>query len=94
MAYDKPFENKPNFGSLFATKTKTNPAQSDYWGDIKIDLSTVDTTNGIATVRLSGWKKKSEKGTTYLSLAVNNWKSDSKNPQPKKQEIQDDDLEF
>ena len=94
MAYDKPFENKPNFGSLFATKTKTNPAQADYWGDIKIDLSTVDTENGIATIKLSGWKKKSERGTTYLSLAVNNWKPSGEKTQFKKQEIQDDDIEF
>ena len=93
MAYDKPFELRDNSGNLFASKTKTSSASADYWGEFKLDLRTVDVVDNIATFKLSGWKKKGSSGSTFLSLAVNNWKPDSEKPQPKAQEL-DDDIEF
>jgi hypothetical protein len=93
MAYDKPFELKDNGGMLFASKTKTSPMSADYWGEFKLDLSTVDVVDGKVTFKLSGWKKKGASGSTFLSLAVNNWKPDSQKAQPKAEEL-DDDIEF
>lgn len=93
MAYDKPYELKDNSGNLFASKTKTNPAQADYWGEFKLDLRTVEIVDNVVTFKLSGWKKKGNSGSTFLSLAVNNWKPDSEKLQLKSQEL-DDDIEF
>lgn len=92
MAYDKPFVLNDNSGTLFASKTKTNSAQPDYWGEFKLDLSTVDVVDNKITFKLSGWKKKGTSGSTFLSLAVNNWKPDGEKTQPT-QEL-DDDIEF
>jgi hypothetical protein len=93
MVYDKPFELKNNSGLLFASKTKTSQASADYWGEFKLDLSTVDVVDGVVKFKISGWKKKGVSGTPYLSLAVNNWKPDSATTQPKTEEL-DDDIEF
>ena len=44
--YKKPYEEKPNTGSFFANKTKTNPKAPDYRGKLVLDLSTYDVVNG------------------------------------------------
>ena len=93
MAYDKPFELRDNGGMLFASKTKTSPMAADYWGEFKLDLSTVDIVDGKVKFKISGWKKKGASGNTYLSLAVNNWNPDGEKSQPQTQEL-DDDIEF
>ena len=78
MAYDKPYEPKSNTGSLFANKEKTKPTSPDYRGDVLVDISTLEVANGMAKIKLSGWKKTSASGLVYLSLAVDTFK-----PQPK-----------
>lgn len=78
MAYDKPYEPKPNTGSLFANKEKTKPTSPDYRGDILVSVSDLEAVNGVAKVKLSGWKKTSASGLVYLSLSVDTFK-----PQPK-----------
>ena len=93
MAYDKPYQTAPNTGSLFASKTKTNALQPDYWGEFKLDLKSVEIVDGVVTFKLSGWKKKGTSGTPYLSLAVNTWKGEGEKEQPKSQDL-DDDIEF
>ena len=70
MAYDKPYEPRPNSGSLFAKKSKTKPTSPDYFGDILIDLSAFQVEDGKIKVSLSGWKKVSATGKQYLSLAA------------------------
>ena len=70
------FENKPNFGSLFAAKTKTAVMSPDYHGEILVDLSTVEVNDGKVLVKLSGWKKKGNSGISWLSLSVNTFKPD------------------
>lgn len=91
----KPFVNAPNFGNLNATKAKKNPQEPDYWGEVKVDLSTVDIENNVATVKLGGWRKKTANGNTWLSLKVNTWKGDGKQ-QAKSADtgIEDDDIPF
>jgi len=69
MAYDKPFENKAPYGSLFAAKAKTNPKAPDYYGDVMIDVSQFDIVDGTIKISLSGWKKQLTNGSgTFLSL--------------------------
>jgi uncharacterized protein (DUF736 family) len=56
------FELKPGQGSLFKNDRKSGDKDPDYKG------SAVDTNGN--EFWLSGWKKTSSKGTTYLSLSM------------------------
>lgn len=79
MAYDKPYEPKPNTGSLRQTKEKRMETSPDYFGDILIDISKLELVNGVGKIRLSGWKKKSQMtGEPYLSLSVSPFKQSDK----------------
>lgn len=62
------FELRPNSGAIFAVKSKKNPAQPDYRGDLLIDLSAFEVVDNKITVSLSGWKKPMSGGSTFLSL--------------------------
>ena len=70
MSYDKPFEAKPNSGSLFANKSKAKPNSPDYSGDILIDIRAFEVVDNTIKVRLAGWKKVSKTGKQFLSLAA------------------------
>lgn len=68
------YETRPDTGSLFAELSKKNPKSPDYSGTIAInmkDLTGLKTENGLTVIKLSGWKKISKSGKTYLSIAVN-----------------------
>ena len=86
------FENKPNFGSLFAAKTKTNVMSPDYHGEIYVDLSTVEIVDGKVLVKLSGWKKKGNSGISWLSLSVNTFKPDPNYKSEKTATTKDDEF--
>jgi len=92
MAYDKPYEEKPNTGSFFANKTKTNPKAPDYRGKILLDLSAFDVVNGTVTVELAGWKQTAKSGLTYLQIKAQ--KPREQQAQQTKAEELDDDIEF
>ena len=62
------FELRPNSGAIFAVKSKKNPAQPDYRGDLLIDLSAFEIVDNKITISLSGWKKPMSGGSTFLSL--------------------------
>ena len=67
------FQAKPDTGSMFATQSKKTPKSPDYFGNIALnmkDLTNIKTENGLVIVKLSGWKKVSKSGKTYLSVAV------------------------
>ena len=67
------FEARPDSGRLLATQSKKHEKAPDYWGEIAInlkDLTKIEVVNGLHIVKLSGWKRKTKMGTTYLSLAV------------------------
>jgi uncharacterized protein (DUF736 family) len=91
--YKKPYEEKPNTGSFFANKTKTNPKAPDYRGKILLDLSTYDIVDGKVAVELAGWKMTAKSGLSYLQLKAQKPREEQSN-KPVKQEIQDDDIEF
>ena len=74
------YELRPNQGSLFSTKVKKTPKSPDYFGELLIDISTLEIENGVAKVKLGGWKKKSEaSGNTFLSIQIDTWKPDNAN---------------
>ena len=93
MDYKKPYEEKPNTGSFFANKTKTNPKAPDYRGKILLDLSTYDIVDGKIAVELAGWKMTAKSGLSYLQLKAQKPREEQSN-KTVKQEIQDDDIEF
>jgi len=64
-------EVRPNSGVLFSVNAKKTSKSPDYFGDINIAASSIKIVDGVATVKLSGWKKTSKGGKTYLSLSVN-----------------------
>ena len=88
---EKKFEKRPNSGALFAVKSKQNPNQPDYRGDVVINLSDFEIVDGQITVALSGWKKQYSQGT-FLSLQAQ--KPYVKEQQPSNQGITDDDIPF
>lgn len=86
------YEVKPNTGNLFHQKVKKNPKAPDYTGELLIDLDVLEVKNNKVKVRIAGWKKTSEKGTTYLSLNVDTFKPKSEE-QPHA-EVQDEEDPF
>lgn len=75
MANNQQFTPYPDSGKLMASRTKRGPKSPDYWGEITIDLRKPenvqhDPQTGLTTFKLNGWKKTSQAGATYLSLAV------------------------
>lgn len=87
------FEQKPDSGRLMAAQSKRSEKSPDYWGEIAInpkDLNNVTVENGLYVYKLSGWKKKSKSGSTYLSLSVSRMTQQAA-PQRK---VQDEEDEF
>jgi hypothetical protein len=91
------YELKPNQGTLFATKVKKHPKAPDYFGELLVEISTLEVVNGVAKVKLGGWKVKSESsGNTFLSIKIDTWKPDNAQ-QPQSQSNNgdmDDDIPF
>jgi|LakMenE01Jun11ns_1017448.scaffolds.fasta_scaffold7484212_2 hypothetical protein len=91
------YELKPNQGTLFATKVKKHPKAPDYFGELLVEISTLEVVNGVAKVKLGGWKIKSESsGNTFLSIKIDTWKPDGeKQAQPQSNNgDMDDDIPF
>jgi hypothetical protein len=85
------FEQKPDSGRLMAAQSKKSEKSPDYWGEVAInlkDMSNVTVENGLHIFKLSGWKKKSKAGATYLSLSVSRMTKDA--APAKKQEDEDE----
>lgn len=92
------FEQRPDSGRLMASKVKKTPKSPDYWGEIAInvkDTQNVTIEGGMYIFKLSGWKKVSKNGATYLSLAVNRREQEGEaKPAPKRIEDMSDDVPF
>jgi hypothetical protein len=62
-----------------ASQTKKHEKSPDYWGEIAIDvkdLTKVEQVNGLLVFKINGWKRKTQAGATYLSLAIDRYVSD------------------
>jgi hypothetical protein len=102
MSYDKPYESKPypDSGKLTASKVKKHEKASDYFGEIAIDLKNmkgVDVVDGLHIFKLSGWKKVSKAGNTFLSLSINHYVPEDKGntvPMSKRAPAQQEEDEF
>lgn len=82
-----------NSGVLFATKAKKTPKSPDYYGDLLLDLNTVKVRDdNKVEIKLSGWKKESKAGKTFLSISVNTYQAEE-SPEDKSQDP-DDDIPF
>ncbi len=79
-------EIRPNYGVLFSVAAKKTSKSPDYFGDIAVSASSIHVVNGVAVIKLSGWKRQSKTGKTFLSLAV-----DERPAQSKPQQEEDDD---
>lgn len=84
-------EVRPNSGALFSVAAKKTQMSPDYFGDIAIAASAIRVVDGVALVKISGWKKTSKGGKTYLSLAVSDQQMA---PSTKPQKSGDDDEPF
>ena len=94
--YNKPYEVKPDTGSLRKSETKNTAESPDYYGSFKLNLNSVEAVNGVVEFKLSGWKSVDASGKSYLSLKLNNWKPNQA-PAPQSQpqhKEQDDDIPF
>lgn len=83
-----------NSGTLFANKVKKNPKSPDYNGDMTLDLSALGIGTGKAKLRIAGWKKTSQKGTTFLSLNIQKFEEREGYPRAQAQEDPDQDVPF
>ena len=66
-------EVRADSGVLLAATSKRSEKAPDYFGEIVIDLSNktkLEKQGDLLIVKLSGWKKKSKAGNTFLSIAV------------------------
>ena len=76
MAYDKPFEAKPNTGNLFKnTFKKDGDKQPNLRGDIFLDktflINMMDNAKGsMVKLQVSAWTGESEKVGKFLTLNI------------------------
>jgi hypothetical protein len=66
-------EVRADSGVLLAVTSKRSEKSPDYFGEIVIDLANktkLEKQGDLLIVKLSGWKKKSKAGNTFLSIAV------------------------
>lgn len=85
------FEQRPDSGRLMAAQSKRSEKSPDYWGEIAInlkDMSNVTVENGLHIFKLSGWKKKSKAGATYLSISIGRM---TKDEAPAKKQVEEED---
>lgn len=98
----EPFKQKADTGRLMASESKRTQLSPDYYGEIAInlkDMANVEVVDGLHIFKLSGWKKRSQAGKTYLSVSVKRKVMDSAaKPQPAAKssgfDDMDDDIPF
>ena len=63
------FDNT-NRGVLFINDQQGNDKRPNYRGSLTVNVAAADKTPVLVEFNVSGWKKLSKKGTTFLSLSV------------------------
>jgi hypothetical protein len=95
--YDKPYEVKPDTGSLRKTEVKKRAESPDYFGSFKLNLDSVKVVNNEIEFKISGWKSVDKAGKSYLSLKLNNYtgqEAQEPRQQAPQHKEQDDDIPF
>jgi len=95
----EPFKQKADTGRLMASESKRTQLSPDYYGEIAInlkDMANVQTVDGLHVFKLSGWKKQSNAGKTYLSIGIKRKVAESAKPVAKSSGFDDmaDDVPF
>lgn len=90
---------RPDSGALLAAKTKRHEKAPDYFGEIVVDLSNdtkLERRGHLLVIKLSGWKRVSKSGNTFLSLAVDRFipRSESTPRNESKAKELDEDIPF
>ena len=93
----EPFKQKADTGRLMASESKRTQLSPDYYGEIAInlkDMANVEVVDGLHIFKLSGWKKQSKAGKTYLSVSVKRKVMESAaKPQPAAKSSRFDDMD-
>jgi len=92
----EPFKQYPDSGNLHATLSKKTEKSPDYFGEIAInmkDMTNVRVEDGLTIIKLSGWKKQSKAGKTYLALSVSRFVPEGTAPRQSAQD-KDEDVPF
>lgn len=83
------FEHKVNNGSLWTEKSKKSANSPDVKGKLKVKISDIDIVNEngeeVAILKISGWRKKTKTGDTFLSISLNTYKGDENGNNDRKQ---------
>jgi hypothetical protein len=64
------FKQRPNSGALFTNKDKKTEKQPDFKGRILIGSDLLDAIRNGDELEISGWKRETQYGKTWLSLSV------------------------
>jgi hypothetical protein len=87
-------EVRPDSGILLASQSKKTEKSPDYYGEITVnlaDMTKITKDGNLYTIKLSGWKRRSKAGNTFLSLAVDRWiPKNSPAPQSSKNDFDED----
>ena len=81
--YQTEFKPKADSGNLHATKSKKSEKSPDYFGEIAVNLNdktNIVTKDGLTIIKLSGWKRQSKAGKTYLSMGVSRFVPEGQAP--------------
>lgn len=90
MASD--FQQRDNSGSLFINQRKEKETHPDFTGKLKIGADLLEAIRSGEEVQISGWKKKTKNGDTWLSLSVQAVRKKEDAP-PRQQQARLDDEE-
>lgn len=86
------YQQRDNSGSLFTNKRKERETHPDFTGKLKIGLDLLEAIHSGEEVQISGWKKKTKNGDTWLSLSVQAVRKKEDAP-PRQQQARLDDEE-
>ena len=92
--YQTEYKPKADSGNLHATKSKKTEKSPDYFGELAINLNdktNIQVKDGLTIIKLSGWKRQSKAGKTYLSIGVSRFVPDGT---PQAQQDDDSDVPF
>lgn len=89
----KTFKTKENSGALFKNTRKEKETHPDYQGKIVLSPELAEIASQGGELQLAAWKNTSEKGTTYISIAVSEPYEAEEAPKKKKKAVVDEDDE-